>query len=239
MQAIIYTRESSQATLPTDLKHSNQEDDCRAWAREHGYSVYKVFRESHSGADLLNRPLIWEVIDEVKSGHADTVLVRNYDRLARKPEHQAVILYEVEEKSKGHVISVLEPIDSEDIASRTTRAILAVVAEAERLNSRARMVRGMRKRAERGDLLVAGSPLFGFNWLDDEPGKRTTYIPDPVSAPIVQRIFSLVVAGMSLYKISDLFNAESVPTPSQVNQMRGHGGRRPVAPVWKPTLLSR
>jgi site-specific DNA recombinase len=232
--AIVYCRKSDVSALPTDVSFENQEQDCLDYAKQHGYSVYKVLRESHSGADLLHRPKIWEAIDDIRAGKAQVLLVRNFDRLARKTVHAGVIRYEVQEKAGGRVEAALD--DNDD--SLVTK-ILDVVAEAELENAVARMVRGTRKRAERKELMASGTPLFGYNWADDVIGKRTTYTVDPVSGPIVERIFRLILAGQSLHSIAKLFNAEGVPTPAQVNAMRGHGGRKPVGTGWRASLMVR
>jgi hypothetical protein len=148
-------------------------------------------------------------------------------------------LYEVEEKYGGRVEAALEPIDRQDVMARTTRGILAVVAEAERLNAVARMERGKRRRAERGYLMGAPNPLYGYRWLDDEPGKRTAYIEDTEAAPVVRRIFSLAKAGMSLRAIARLLNAEKVPTRAAMAAYRGHNGRHHVGQVWRPEMVRR
>jgi Recombinase len=159
--------------------------------------------------------------------------------LTRKPEHQAVIIYEVEEKFGGRVEAALAPLDRDDIASRTTRGILAVVAEAERLNAVARMLRGRHRRAERGQLMGSSNPTFGYAWADDERGKRTTYAIDPVTGPIVQRIFQLVLSGYAFRMIARLFNAEGVPTPARWAERCGHLGRRPVGDSWHIEMIRR
>jgi site-specific DNA recombinase len=242
--AVIYTRESSRATLPTDVKHANQEEDCRKYAQEHGMKVYKVYHESHSGADLDGRHMVWDAVADIESGEAQYLLVRNEDRLARKSQHSYVIEYMVE-KAGGQVVAVLEPVDESDPNAVMFKDFKRAVAQAERMNAMIRMQRGTRKRAERGELMAGAVPQFGYDWLDDEVGKRTAFRIDEVSGPIVQRIFKLVLAGQSVRSIARLFNAEEVPTPSQVNAMRGHGvgreGRkgRQVALKWQGTLVAR
>lgn len=102
-RAVIYCRKSEEWKDRNDVSFEDQENDTRQYAEQRGYQVVKSYRESHSGADLRNRALIWEAMDDIRAGRADILLVRNYDRLARKPEHQGVILYEVEEVAHGRV----------------------------------------------------------------------------------------------------------------------------------------
>jgi DNA invertase Pin-like site-specific DNA recombinase len=236
---VIYCRSSVESKLSTDVSYDDQQADCEKYAREHGYSVFKAYRESHTGADLLGRPLIWQALDDIKVGNASILLVRNWDRLARKPEHQAVILYEVEEKYGGRVESALDPNDREDPMHDMTRKILAVVAEAERLNAVARMERGKRHRVERGELPGLSNPLYGFDWLDDLDGERTTYIIDTETGPVVIRIYGLAVQGQSLRAIARILNADHVLTPAQYNEKRGRVGRHKVGTEWSAEQVSR
>jgi len=237
--AVIYCRKSAESALATDVSFDNQQTDCEKYASEKGYRVGRVLKESHSGADLVGRPLIWEAIDDIQKGRANVLLVRNYDRLARKPEHQGVILYEVEEKAGARVEAALEQYDPSDTMARTMRAMMGVVAEAERLNAVARMERGKRYRAERGELPGMSNPLFGYAWADDIEGERTTYIVDTVTGPIVVRIFNLATTGHSLRAIARLLNAEKVPTPSQWAEHTGHLGRRRVGESWEAEQVRR
>jgi DNA invertase Pin-like site-specific DNA recombinase len=231
---VIYCRESPVSTVATDVKFDNQEQDCRDYAQKQGYSIYKVYRESHSGADLLHRPLIWEAIDDIKDGNAQVLLVRNFDRLARKTEHAGVIKYEVREKYHGRVESALESNEE-----TLTDKLLDVIAEAEREHSMVRMLNGRRKRGERGELIGSSNPTYGYRWADDEPNKRTVLEIEPETAEVVTRIFGLVLAGRSLRDIARLFNAEGVLTPSQWNEAQGHIGRRKVGEDWEREMLRR
>ncbi len=237
--AVVYCRKSNESALPTDVSFDIQELEIEKYAREKGYRIGRVLKESHTGADLAGRPLIWEAIDEVRSGRAQVLLVRNYDRLARKPEHQGVILYEVEEKAGGRVEAALEPYDTNDVMQRTMRGIMAVVAEAERLNVVARMERGKTHRAGLGHLMGASNPLFGYAWADDVEGKRTAFVVDPEPAAIVRRIFALATTGHSLRRMARMFDAEGVPTPSQWAAHTGHIGRRAVGESWRPEQIRR
>jgi DNA invertase Pin-like site-specific DNA recombinase len=237
--AVIYCRKSDPNATSDDESFENQEDAGRAYTQQKGYSVYKVYRESHSGADLVNRPLIWEAMADIKSGAAQVLVVRHYDRLSRDAQHSAVIEYMVE-KDGGRVEAALEPVDPNDINAMMLKGFKRIVAQAERLNAVARMERGKERRAERGELMASPNPLFGYAWADDEPGKRTAYIPDPETSPLVVRIFRLAMAGQSLRAIARLFNDEGVPMRSQFVKRNGHGGRQRVGVKgWTPEQVRR
>jgi DNA invertase Pin-like site-specific DNA recombinase len=235
---VIYCRKSDPSATSDDESFENQEDASRAYAQQRGYSVFKVYREAHSGADLVNRPLIWEAMADIKSGAAQVLVVRHYDRLSRDAQHSAVIEYMIE-KDGGRVEAALEPVDPNDINAMMLKGFKRIVAQAERLGAVARMERGKVRRAERGDLMASASPLFGYRWADDEPGKRTAYIPDTDTSLIVVRIFNLAIAGNSLRAIARLLNAEGVLTPSQWNGQNGRLGRHREGSGWSPEQVRR
>jgi DNA invertase Pin-like site-specific DNA recombinase len=237
--AVVYSRKSEEHKLATDVSFDDQESDVLKYAAEKGYNVVAKYRESHSGADLLNRPLIWQAIADIQAGRASVLLVRNYDRLSRKPEHEGVILYEIEDKAGGRVEAALEPIDPQDQMARMTRHLLAIVADGERQKAVARMENGKRHRVERGYLPGASNPKFGYVWDDDEPGKRTTYKEDTETAPTVRRIFHLAVQGQSLRSIANILTADHEPTPSQIAESRGQSGRHTVGERWRAGAVRR
>ena len=59
------------------------------------------------------------------------------------------------------------------------------------------------------------NPVAPYGYLKD-PGDRNRLIPDPRTAPIVQRIFALVADGTSTEKVAMILNTEGIPTPSQI-----------------------
>lgn len=119
------------------------------------------------------------------------------------------------------------------------RSIMAVVADAERINSVARLERGKRHRIERGHLPGMPHPKYGYRWVDDEPGKRTAYEEDPQTAPTVRMIFALAKAGHSLRGIARLLNAEGVPTPARAAAANGQLGRGRSGAGWVAEQVRR
>jgi DNA invertase Pin-like site-specific DNA recombinase len=59
-----------------------------------------------------------------------------------------------------------------------------------------RLRRGRRDRIAAGNLDKA-TISYGYSWTDDT---RTTWEPDPTTAPTVQRMFNAIVAGQSATK---------------------------------------
>ncbi len=228
---VILCRKSDENAREDDF--AIQEDECRAYAAEKGYNVLVVYREAHSGKlSPQTRIVLRQALGDIKSGRAHVLVVRMYDRLARDTTQMHAILYEVEQLYHGRVEAAREQLDRSDPMARLTFTILAELAGMERDKIVTRMEAGRRKRATRGHLMGGPQPRYGYAWLDDVPGERTTYVIDPVTGPVVQRMFTLATQGVSIRAIARILNSEGVPTPSTYASQKKDTGRRAVARFW-------
>jgi DNA invertase Pin-like site-specific DNA recombinase len=238
--AVIYCRISDEtASEETGERMETQEAACRAYCEEKGYNVLEVVRENASGA-RLDRPGVDAAIEHIRRGAARLVIYK-YDRLARSMAHQAVLIHRAEETYGGVVEAVKEPYDPGDPTTAIRRALTGYVAEMERSAIAERTARGTRARVERGKMLGAPVPLFGYRWADDvkERGARSIFEVDEVAAATVRRIFDMCLSGRSLLAIAETFNREGVPTPSAYHAQNGKGGRRAVGANWYPAQVRR
>jgi site-specific DNA recombinase len=190
-------------SLPT------QETDCRAYAAERGWSVVEVYREVHTGADLFGRPQLTLLREAMRQGAFDVLLVHALDRLSRRQIHQGLILSEAEHAGVEWD-SVTEDIDNSP-QGQILRAVIGGMAEMERLKIAERTIRGRRARAQSGKLLPGKAALYGYRWRDEARG---AYDIDPITGPIVQRIFRDVLHAIPLRQIAKRLTLENVPTPS-------------------------
>jgi site-specific DNA recombinase len=108
-------------------------------------------------------------------------------------------------------------IDWDDFAGRMIYGIQQEAKHAFLRDLSRNVCRGMRDSALAGKMVV---PCYGYNVVDG------CYIPDPVTAPVVRRIFRLYVHnGLSYRGIIRLLNSEGIPAPN--------GGN------WRPSEISR
>lgn len=114
-----------------------------------------------------------------------------------------------------------------DFNSATTEMLLGMLgstSKQERSLIRSRVRDGMTVLARDGDRHLGGRPPYGYLLADagDHPnpkkralGQRLRRLePDPVTAPVVERIFTLFVAGHGLKDIANILTADGVPSPS-------------------------
>lgn len=218
--AAVYVRVSS--TLQEDgTSLATQEELCRERAAALGYTVPAngLFREVHTGIDLWERPQLAILRDSIRRREFGAVFVHTIDRLSRDPVHLGVIISEAEYAGVD-VQFVDEPLDNSP-EGQLIRFVRGYAAKVEHEKIRERSLRGRHARVRGGKLIPGPRPLYGYRFTSDDKG---AYAPDPITAPIVQRIFAASVRGETLRAIAASLSAEHVPSPA-------NGG-----PWWHSTL---
>ena len=208
-RAAIYCRVSTSRQDEDGTSLESQESACRAYAAAHDYRVTDVYREVHTGAELWERPQLTALRQAVRRRQVDVAIVHAIDRLSRDPVHLGVIVSEAEHAGV-EVCFVTEPLDNSP-EGQLIRFVRGYAAKVEHEKIRERVRRGKKARAEAGKLMPTGYPLYGYQWGDD---KKTRYVEDPMTAPIVRRIFREAAAGVPLRSITAGLERDSIPSPT-------------------------
>lgn len=220
-RAAIYTRVSSNAQEEDGSSLDTQRERCTAYAAERGYTVVRVVSDTHTGSQYRERPGLSELRGWVRSGMVDIVICYAIDRLSRNQAHTYII---AEECADHRVRLEFVTEDFEDSAvGRFIRSARAFAAEVEREKIGERTVRGKIARLQSGRLLPGRHAPYGYRWRD---AAHTALDPDPVTAPVVQRIFREAVAGVTLRQIAIGLMRDGIPAPE--------GGT-----VWRFSTLGR
>ncbi len=220
MRCAVYARVSTGSQEQDGTSLDTQEASCRHHAAAKGYVVASVYREVHTGADLFERSQLSALREVVRRGEVDVVLAHALDRLTRNQAHLGVILSEAE--YAGVAVELVTERLEDTPEGRLLQSVRGFVAEVERLKITERTQRGIRARAESGKLLPGQKALYGYRWRD---AKKTGYDLDPMTAPIVRRIYDLALRGDPIRTIARTLTAEGIPTPT---------GRRP---LWEPPTV--
>lgn len=207
-RAAIYVRVSSAGQEEDGTSLQTQEQRCRDIAAEHGYTVAGVYRDVQTGAMYRERPGLTTLRRDVHAGLVQIVIAYAIDRLSRNQAH----LYILAEEFTDHRVQLEFVTESfEDSAvGRFIRAAKAFAAEVEREKIAERSVRGRKARVEAGKRLPSRNMLYGYRWRDDQ---HEALDIDPVTGPVVQRIFRESAMGTSLRTISAQLMRDGIPAP--------------------------
>ena len=143
MKAAIYCRVSTDNQEREGTSLQTQLEACLKHCESKGYSIGYQACETFSGL-TLERPMLLEVQEYIKSGEADVLVVYCLDRWTRDPVH-GVILGDVLEKYAVELQSVTETVESNEVG----RLITYIRGFASKLESEKIRERTMRGKAAR------------------------------------------------------------------------------------------
>ena len=205
----IYTRISTdEENQPTSLHSQRERLEAFCKAQE-GWRIVAHKQDQATGTKL-DRPGLQAALDLARSGAVDMLLVYRVDRLSRKVRQLAQL---TEELDALDVVlkSATEPFDTGAAAGRMMLQMLAVFAEFEHATIVDRISAGIERCAKEGRWF-GGRPPFGYVFSSED----RVLVPDPVKAPVVQRVF-------------DLYARERLGTRTIAQQLRDEGAPAPSA----------
>lgn len=212
----------SQDRTGTELAVDRQRTECLKVVEQHGWSVAEEYVDnSVSAYSRKPRPAYQRMVEAVKAGVIDTVVVWDLDRLTRRPV-EAEEWIDLHAATGVRLITVSEQVDLATDNGRLFLRIKVSVARAEQER------KSTRQKASNAQRAASGLPMAGkrpFGWLAD----RVTL--DPVEGPVLARMHADVLRGESLHGIARGLNAEGLTT--------SQGGRWSTVQVRKVLLRER
>ena len=213
LRAAKYRRVSTLEQARKGYSLDAQDKDLDRLAVELGAAVVADFEDQDSGAEW-DLPGLNALLAAAKRREFDVLLVYDIDRLARSMSKQLVLEEELKRCGVTIKYATLRLGDSDE--DRLLKNMRASIAEYERAKIALRTTRGRRAKAEQGMIVGNGWAPYGYRFVyetDSRTGKTrvVSLEPDPITAPIVRRIFA-EVARLSLNRVCDILNADGIPT---------------------------
>jgi DNA invertase Pin-like site-specific DNA recombinase len=192
--AFAYLRVSGRSQIKGD-GFPRQRETVRAYAREHGIRIVKVFEEKGVGGatEWEDRPAWAEMVGALNG--VKVVIIERLDRLARELFIQEYILRDLKQRGV-----TLVSVHEQDIDSNPERILFRQIMGAIAQYDKTMVVlklRGARQRMKTATGRCEGRKPFGA-----KPGE----------AAVRDRIRSMREAGSTLQSICDALNSEGRPT---------------------------
>ena len=219
-RAVLYARVSGDDRTNSTSSIEGQLEMCREYANEQGWQIVAELAEDDrrltSGASW-NLPEMNRALELAQNGKSDVLVLREMDRFARNLAKQLVI--EEEFKRAGvDVVYVLEEY-ADTPEGRLNKHVRATIAEYEREKTRERMLRGRRRKAKSGSVVVHGNVLYGYKKVTKDG--RVMLIIDEEIAKIIRMIFDhYIVDGLGTTKIALKLNEMGIPAPSVAKNVK-------------------
>lgn len=195
-KVVIYIRVSTARQDQEGYSIPMQKERLIAYCRAQGWVVSGMYIDpGHSGA-TLERPGMESLIQGVKAGKYDVVLVYKLDRLSRSQKDTLYLIEDIFMKNDVAFVSMQESFDTSTVFGLAMVGILSVFSQMERSTIVERTMMGRTGRAEKGLFHGGGTEPLGYNYVDGE------LVVDPVEAQQIRDIYGMYADGYSVTEIT-------------------------------------
>ncbi len=196
INAALYIRVSTQEQALEGYSLDAQQGKLEKYAEYQGYNIYGIYRDEGFSASTIHRPALLQLINAVKSGLVNIVIIYKLDRLSRRVK-DVLELVDLFEKYNVTLFSLSENIDLSSPFGRAALKISATFSELERETIIERTRLGKEQRVREGKMMYNGNPPFGYRHDND----TDRFIINEPEAEMVRKIFELYLEGYSLRKL--------------------------------------
>lgn len=193
----LYLRVSTEAQADEGYSLAAQAEKLEAYCRMKGIAQFQRYVDGGFSGSNLTRPAITELVEAIRSGNVERVVVYKLDRLSRS---QKDTLYLIEDVFMPHgvdFVSINENIDTGSPYGRAMIGILSAFAQLERENIFLRTRMGMVERVKQGYWPGGGKIPFGYDYDAD----KGILVPNS-DAETVREIYARYLEGQSTGRIA-------------------------------------
>lgn len=163
------------------------------------YEVYKVYEDAGISAKNMNRPAFQEMIQDIKDGKINKIIVYKLDRLTRSIKDLEEICTFLEENNCS-LESMCEDINTSTANGKFFIRMLTILAQLEIERTSERTKFGMVGAVKKGHFV--GRPPIGYDKVDKK------LVINDIESEVIRRIFDLYIKGIAANPITKLLNEE-------------------------------
>lgn len=203
----IYCRVSTEEQATEGFSIHAQKDKLTKYAEVNDWTVTDYYVDDGiSGKNLKDRPEVTRLLEDVKSGKINNVLVYKLDRLTRSVK-DLIYLIELFDKHNCTFNSQTEKIDTSNAVGRMFVKIIGIFAEFERENLAERVTFGYEQKTREGNYTNTNG-VFGYDYI---VGKGILEVNE-LESKYVRKIYEWYLNGDSMLSIAKRLRDDSVPT---------------------------
>lgn len=193
----LYPRVSTDDQVREGFSLDEQEEEMKRLCEYKNYQIYKVYREEGVSAKNMNRPKFQEMIQDLKDGKINRIIVHKLDRLTRSIQDLEVICKLIEEYNCS-LDSVNEEINTDTAMGVFFIRMTTILAQLEIERTSERTKFGLKGAAKNGHF--CGKAPIGYKKINKE------LVIDDLESEMVKEIFDDYVNGLSVCTITKKLN---------------------------------
>jgi len=209
LRCAIYTRKSTDEGLDQSFNSLDaQREACAAYILSQTHEGWEAVAERYDdggwSGGTMDRPALRQLLDDVKAGKIDIIVVYKVDRLTRSLADFAKIV-EILDANGASFVSVTQAFNTTNSMGRLTLNVLLSFAQFER-EVTAERIRDKVAASKAKGMWMGGPIPIGYA-LEDRK-----LVPDPNEAATVRRIFERYVALRSMAALVDDLHERGIRT---------------------------
>lgn len=197
----------------------NQKLLLESYAKQHGFTSLKWYTDDgYSGANF-DRPDFQEMLADIEAGKIGTVIVKDMSRLGRNYLQVGMYTEMVFPQNGVRFIAVNDTVDSANGDNDLT--LLRNLFNEWFVRDTSKKIRASKRAKGMSGKPTTSQPVYGY--LMDKDGN---FIVDEETAPVVQQIYRLCLAGNGPTRIARILTEQEIPTPGTLEFRRTGSTRR-------------
>lgn len=198
----------------------NQEALLREYveSRDYLYLAGTYTDNGYTGTDF-DRPAFHQMLDDVRAGEIDCILVKDLSRLGRNYVETGNLLEKVFPFLGVRFIAVNDHYDSAALSSSEElgASLKNLINDVYAKDISRKSGTALKAKRQRGEYTGSYAP---YGYLKD-PANKNHLIPDPETADIVREIFALRAEGTGIGSMTRILNERNIPSPGRLRFERG------------------
>lgn len=217
----IYIRLSKERTETWRNKSQSletQESLARSFAKEKGLTITKCYIDYEYSGTTFNRPAYQDMMDDIKKGLINCILIRDLSRLGRNYIEMGRLIDKVFPFMGVRFISINDNLDTlnglEDKKSFELE-IKNLVNDLYSKDISKKVTASHIQKAQQG-YFIAGFAPYGYQIKKEDGGNRL--VVDSIVRPVMVDVFEKLMAGQSINQVTKYLNQQKVATPMSYRQ---------------------
>jgi len=191
---------------------ARQVRDCRAYAQARGWTVAQEFKDRDVSAFRdVKRERYEAMLEAIRAGEIDGVIVWKLDRLVRSPR-EFERCWKVCEDAGATLASVNDPVDTSSELGMVVTRMLVGFARMESVNISTRTKSAQEERARAGRHHGGGQRPYGLRRVDGEDGTTLEVVPE--EAEHIREAVERVLAGASMRGLAADWHDRGILSPN-------------------------
>ncbi len=214
----------------------NQRNIVREYCERNRIVLAREFVDDGFSGSNFERPGFQEMLKHIKSSDVNTVITKDLSRLGRDMVEAGFYAEKYFPENGIRYLAIGDDFDSQgDNMMAPFKLAMNDVYLRDTSRKIKQVVKSKRQRGE-----YCACPPFGYM---KNPNNKDSLIPDPMTAPIVQKIFKLAEKGKSAHAIAEILTNDKDITPLKYRVYYrddfGEKGAARATDVWNHTTVKR